>query len=299
MKLSNNLKGSIILFIAALLWGTTFIFQRLAASLIGPFTFVFFRSIIAVILLYIVSVITNSKIKVESGMKKNKVIMFACLAGFSLFLASVLQQLGLETIEASKSGFITSMYMILVPIISIFFKEKIKGYIFIFAFIALIGSYLLSATQGFSFGYGEIVSFIGAIFFAFQIIFIDKSCKYINPFKLCFIQASVVSFFSFFMMVLIEKPNINDIMDAMLYILYAGILSSSVAYTFQVIGQKYASASIASIVMSLESVIALIFGVLVLSEEMSDREIVGSILIFISVICSQLPFETYFKKEII
>ena len=292
MKLSNNLKGSIILFIAALLWGTTFIFQRLAASLIGPFTFVFFRSIIAVIILYIVSVITNSKIKVESGMKKNKVIMFACLAGFSMFLASVLQQLGLETIEASKSGFITSMYMILVPIISIFFKEKIKGYIFIFAFIALIGSYLLSATQGFSFGYGE-------IFFAFQIIFIDKSCKYINPFRLCFIQASVVSFFSFFMMILIEKPNINDIMDAMLYILYAGILSSSVAYTFQVIGQKYASASIASIVMSLESVIALIFGVLVLSEEMSDREIVGSILIFISVICSQLPFEKYFKKEII
>lgn len=299
MKIRNNLKGSIILFIAALLWGTTFVFQRLGANHVGPFTFVFFRAFISVILLYLMSVITNNKIKIESGMQKNKVIMFACLSGFSLFLASVLQQLGLETIEASKSGFITSMYMILVPIISIFFREKIKGYIFVFAFIALIGSYLLSATQGFSFGYGEIVSFIGAIFFAFQIIFIDKSCKYINPFKLCFIQASVVSFFSFFMMILIEKPNINDIMDAMLYILYAGILSSSVAYSLQVIGQKYASASIASIVMSLESVIALIFGVLVLSEEMSDREIVGSILIFISVICSQLPFEKYFKKEII
>lgn len=299
MKLSNNLKGSIILLFAAIIWGTTFITQRLAAGMVGPFTFVFFRSIIAVFILFFISLFTSKKIKVEEGMEKNKVIMFTCLAGFSLFLASVFQQIGLETIEASKSGFITSMYMILVPIIAIIFKEKIKPYILVFAFIALIGSYLLSTTIGFSFGYGEVISFIGAIFFAFQIIFIDRSCKYINPFKFCMIQFIIVSFFSFFMMIIFEEPSLYGILGAIFYILYAGVLSSSFAYSLQIIGQKYAQATVASIVMSLESVVALIFGVIMLGEEMSDREIVGSILIFFSVICTQIPFEKIFKKQII
>lgn len=297
--MSKNIKGSIYLFLAALIWGTTFIMQRLATEFVGPFTFVFFRSIIAFILLLFMSFITRKKIKAEEGMSEKKVILFAALAGTCLFTASILQQIGLETIPASKSGFITSTYMIFVPIIGILFKDKIRSYVWICVCIALLGSYLMSATSGFSFGFGELISIIGAIFFALQIIFVDRSCRFINPYKFCMVQMGMVVIFSFIMMVIFEKPDISNISDALLYILYAGVLSSFFAYSLQVIGQNYAEATIASLVMSLESVIALIAGFLFLKETMSSREIIGSILIFISVICSQIPFEKFFKKKII
>lgn len=296
---NNNLKGSLVLFFAALLWGTTFVVQRLATAFVGAFTFIFFRSIIAVVLLFIISLITEKKIKVDDGMDKKKVIMYACLAGSSLFVASTLQQIALEDISASKAGFITSIYMIFVPIIALLFKRKVKGYIWICVTIALIGSYLLSATSGLSFGFGEILCLIGAVFFALQIIFVDKSCKFLNPYKYCMIQLAVVAAFAFIMMITIEKPSIESIKNAFIYILYAGVLSSCFAYSLQIVGQNYAEPTIASLVMSLESVIALISGVLFLEEVMSDREIIGSILIFFSVIASQIPFEKLIKKKII
>lgn len=297
--MSNNLKGSLILFLAALLWGTTFVVQRLATEFVGPFTFIFFRSIIAVILLFVISFITEKKIKVADGMEKKKVMMYACLAGSSLFIASTLQQIALADISASKAGFITSIYIIFVPIIGLFFKHKIKNYIWICVGIALIGSYLLSATSGFSFGIGEILCLIGSVFFALQIILVDKSCKFLNPYKYCMIQLAVVAAFAFVMMITIERPSFESIKKAFIYILYAGVLSSCFAYSLQIVGQNYAEPTIASLVMSLESVISLISGVLFLEEIMSDREIIGSILIFVSVIVSQLPFEKLIRKKII
>lgn len=297
--MSNNLKGSLILFLAALLWGTTFVVQRLATEFVGPFTFIFFRSIIAVILLFVISFITEKKIKVADGMEKKKVMMYACLAGGSLFIASTLQQIALADISASKAGFITSIYIIFVPIIGLFFKHKIKNYIWICVGIALIGSYLLSATSGFSFGFGEILCLIGSVFFALQIILVDKSCKFLNPYKYCMIQLAVVAAFAFVMMITIERPSFESIKKAFIYILYAGVLSSCFAYSLQIVGQNYAEPTIASLVMSLESVISLISGVLFLEEIMSDREIIGSILIFVSVIVSQLPFEKLIRKKII
>lgn len=294
---NNNLKGSIYLFFAALLWGTTFIVQRLATEHVGAFTFVFFRSMIAFIILFFVTIITKNKIKVEEGMKESKVAIFAALAGAMLFFASIFQQIGLETVPASKSGFITSTYMIFVPIIGVLFKEKIKGYIWICVLVALIGSYLLSATSGLSFGFGELITLLGAIFFALQILFIDRSCKYMVPYKFCMIQMGVVAFFSFIMMMVYEKPSLESIKNACLYILYAAVFSSFVAYSLQIIGQNYAEATVGAIVMSLESVIALIAGFVLLNETMTAREIIGSILIFSSVVCSQKPFEKFFKKK--
>lgn len=290
--MNNNLKGSIMLFLTALLWGTTFIAQKVATSYVGPFTFIFFRSIIAVVLLYFISLITEKKIKVEEGMKKNKVLMFACFAGLSLFVALLFQQIGLETITASKSGFICSMYIMFVPLIGLLLKQKIKSYVWVCIFVAIVGSYLLSTTSNLgSFGFGELISLASALFFALQILFVDKACKYLNPYKFCMIQIAIVTVFSFIMMLIIEKPSIESIKQALLYMAYAGVFSSCLAYSFQIIGQNYAEPTIASIIMSLESVISLIAGVIILHETMGDREIIGSILIFLSVICSQIPFE--------
>ena len=290
--MKNNIKGSIILFLTALLWGTTFIAQKIATDFVGPFTFIFFRSIIAVVLLYFISLLTKKKIKVEEGMDKKKVLMFSCFAGLSLFVALLFQQIGLETITASKSGFICSMYIMFVPLIGLLLKHKIKSYVWVCICIAIIGSYLLSTTSSLtSFGFGELISLASAIFFALQILFVDKACKYLNPYKFCMIEISVVALFSFVMMLILEKPDAESIKQGLLYMAYAGVFSSCLAYSFQIIGQNYAEPTIASIVMSLESVISLIAGVIILKETMGDREIIGSILIFLSVVCSQIPFE--------
>ena len=296
--MKNNIKGCIILLVAAILWGSTFVAQRNGALYVGPFTFTFFRSIIAVIILAFITYFTDRKyFKEEDNINNKKFYFFASFAGLAMFLASILQQAGLQTISASKSGFLTSLYIVFVPLIGLFLKKKVQIYIWFCVICSLIGSYLLSATSGFVFSKGEVITIICAIFFALQIIFIDKASGNNNPYKLCLIQMGVVATLSFVLMVTVEKPSFNSILKAAPYVLYAGIFSSCIAYTMQVIGQKYTEPTLASLVMSLESVFGLIFGFIILKESLLNKEIVGCILIFLSVIISQIPLEKIFKRK--
>lgn len=293
----NNLKGSIIILIVAMIWGSNFIMQRKGAALVGPYTFTFFRSFIAVVCLFFLSLITNKKIPVKETNKKVNVYIIALLSGLALFLGSILQQIGLGYITASKSGFLSALYILMVPIMTLFLGKKIKIQVLICVFISLFGSYFLSTTSGFDFSKGELITILSAFFFALQIILVDIINDYINPFRFCMIQFIVVTIFSFIMMMVKEEVVWDNVLQALPYIAYAGILSSSIAFSLQIIGQKYAEPTVASLLMSLESVFSLICGTIFLHERMANREIIGAILIFLSVILSQLPYEKWFKKK--
>lgn len=287
---NTKLKGNIILFITAIIWGTTFIMQRQAMKYIGPYTFNFLRSGIAFVILVLVYLMTKNKIKIEEGKPKKIIHLYAVLAGIAMFIASSFQQLSLVTIDASVSGFITSTYLVFVPIFGLIFKQKVKMHIWLCVVICIIGSYLLSGANGMDVSIGSLLSFFGAIFFAFQILFVDFVNKYINPFKLCAIEIGIVCVLSFVMMLIYDNNTISGVILSLPYVLYAAILSGCIAYSMQIIGQKYAPPSIASLIMSLEAVFALIAGVLFLHEAINFKEAIGVILIFASIIISQLNF---------
>ena len=220
------------------------------------------------------------------------------LIGLFLFLSASFQQLGIDnTKSASKSGFISTLYMMFVPIFSIFFGKKIKPITFLYIFIALTGSYMVAVKEDFSLEYGDILTLFCAAFYALQIIFVDKVNPHINSILLCSIQFLFTGIVSLAVAVIVEPIIFANILKAMPAVLYAAILSGCVAYTLQIIGQKYTESTLASMIMSLESVFALISGVIFLKEEITLVGYIGSLLIFISIILVQLDFKKIFKVK--
>lgn len=305
--MKNNLKGVIILLITAIIWGSAFVAQSMGSNYVDPFTFNGLRFTIAGIVLLIASFfIKQINIKknpdyklINYGSKDKKSInLMIIMVGVSLFISATFQQLGIDmTKSASKSGFITTLYIVFVPIISILFGKKIKPINFLYILIALIGSYMVAVKEDFSLEIGDILTLVCAIFYAFQIIFVDKVNPYINSVLLCSIQTLIAGIISLIIAVFKETIILSNIINALPAILYAAILSSCIAYTMQIIGQKYTEPTLASMLMSLESVFALISGLIFLEEKISILGYIGSILIFISIILVQLDFKKIFSKK--
>ncbi len=295
----KKLKGPFLLLITAFLWGTTFVAQSLGSDHVGAFTYNAGRFITTGIILLIISLIRKRKVKVYIPTNKNVkwILVMSIFVGVALFLGATFQQLGINiTKSPSKSGFISSLYMMFVPIIGYFIKKKPRAIIWLYLVIAIIGSYMISINGELKLELGDILTLICAVMFAVQIVLVDIINPHIDSIKLSAIQFIVAGILSIIFMLFTETINFNDIYKALPAIMYAAIFSGCVAYTFQIVGQKYTESTIASMIMSLESVFALISGVVILKEELTPKLIIGCSLIFIAVICAQIDFKKVFKK---
>lgn len=291
----NNLKGCLILALTALIWGTAFIAQRAGTEYVGAFTFTFCRSLLAAVVLLPVSLVAGRKKSAERlpfcGFASKKLVMAGALSGVFLFAATSFQQTGIQYTTSGKSAFITAMYMIIAPVIGMLFGKRPGLNVWAGIAIGAGGMYLLCMGGQTGMGKGDVLTLVCAFLFALQILVIDRYSGEVDCIKMSFIQFAVCTLLALPCMLIFDnKVNISAIVDCAVPLLYTGILSSAVAYTLQIIGQKYADMTPATLVMSLESVFAALAGWIILDESMGVREIVGCVLIFAAIIVSQLSF---------
>lgn len=283
----NKYKGPLILLLCSFLWGTTFVAQSIGSNTVGPYTFTGIRFIISGVILlitYLLLNIKNLKFKIDK-----KIFLLAILTGVALSGGSLFQQIGIDaTKSAGKSAFITSLYIVFVPIISLLIGKKINFISLVAVFIALTGSYLIASKGKLVFEIGDIYIFICAIFFAVQILLVDYVSKHMNPILLCSIQFLVTGIIGLIFMFIFEQPNIVNIKESIFPILYAAIISGCFGYLLQIIGQKTTNPTLASLIMGLEAVFALISGIIILKETLILKEAIGCILLFVSVILPQI-----------
>lgn len=283
---NKQIQSNLLLLLTAAIWGLAFVAQRVGMDYIGPFTFNAVRFLLGSISLIPAIRIFYSN---ESDRKIDKrVIKYGIIAGSFLFAGSSLQQVGLIYTTAAKAGFITSLYIILVPIIGIFIGQKTSKNIWIGAVIAVIGLYLLSVKEDLTIGFGDLLQLIGAFFWAMHIILIGEFSNKVNPLRLSQLQFATCSLLAFIAALLFENIEISSIFAAYAPILYGGILSVGVAYTLQVVAQKNAKAGPAAIALSMEAVFAVIGGILFLNESLDIRGYVGCGLMLAGMLISQL-----------
>ncbi|WP_346884450.1 DMT family transporter [Clostridium sp. UBA4395] len=290
----TQLKANILLLLTAAIWGLAFVAQKVGAEHVGAFTYNGIRFALGSISLIPLILFLNRK-KGENEETKNNdrdslklTIKAGIIAGCALFIATSLQQMGVMGTTAGKAGFITGLYMVIVPILGLFLKQKVNKSTWIGIVIAIIGLYLLSINEDFSISNGDLLVLIGSVGWAVHILLIDNFTKKIDPLKLSSVQFATCSILSLVMAIIFEDINMVGISGAMVSILYGGLLSVGVAYTLQVVAQKNAKPSHAAILLSMESVFGALGGAMFLGERIGARGLVGCILIFIAIIISQL-----------
>ncbi len=290
----TQLKANILLLLTAAIWGLAFVAQKVGAEHVGAFTYNGIRFALGSISLIPLILFLNKK-KGENEETKNNdrdslklTVKAGIIAGCALFIATSLQQMGVMGTTAGKAGFITGLYMVIVPILGLFLKQKVNKSTWIGIVIAIIGLYLLSINEDFSISNGDLLVLIGSVGWAIHILLIDNFTKKIDPLKLSSIQFATCSILSLVMAIIFEDINMVGISGAMVSILYGGLLSVGVAYTLQVVAQKNAKPSHAAILLSMESVFGALGGAMFLGERIGARGLVGCILIFIAIIISQL-----------
>lgn len=267
---------------------------------IGAFTFNAVRCLIGSLTLLPVIWLLDKKRPVEEKKKISSpsegrtLIIGGICCGVLLCLASNFQQFGIKYTTVGKAGFITACYIIIVPIIGIFLKKKCSPFIWIAVILSLSGLYLLCLTpgEGFAVGKGELLVLICAFLFSLHILVIDHFSPLADGVKMSCIQFLVAGILSGIPALLFENPTLSGLLAAKIPILYAGIMSCGVAYTLQIVGQKNMNPTIASLILSLESCISVIAGWLILGQNLSGREILGCVLMFVAIILAQLPQKT-------
>lgn len=288
--MKDRLRGSLALLAATVIWGSAFIAQSVGMDHIGPMTFQAARcGLGAVFLLPIIFIFDKDKRNYFRSWANPKLWRTGILCGCALFVAAGLQQVGLVYTTAGKAGFITAMYIVLVPILGLFLRKKTPIAVWFSVILAVAGLYLLSCAGASDINIGDILMLGGALGFAVQITLIDSLAGDLDGLRLNCIQALVCSALSALVMAFTETPSLSDIAACALPIAYAGILSMGVAYSLQIVGQKHLPPTPASLIMSLESVFAALCGWLLLDEQMSPAELCGCGLVFAAVILSQLP----------
>ena len=292
--MNKKIQGSASLLFATLIWGTAFIFQSVGMDHIGPFTFQAVRCALAVIGMVTVIWLLDKKAgrDFKKGWQDKRLWKAGILCGIPLFLACDLQQLGLVYTTAGKAGFLTAMYIVMVPVLGIFLKRKITVMVPVSVGIAVAGLYLLSFSGAEAANIGDILMLICAVMFAVQILVVDHFAADVDAVRLNCIQAGVVAVASAIMTAFTEEVRIPDLLNCWLPLCYTGFISMGAAYSLQIIGQKHVEPTAAALFMSLESVFAALFGWLLLHETMSLTELFGCVLMFTAVILSQIPIKS-------
>ena len=299
MKKENSIpvRNSLLLLLTATIWGVAFVAQSVSMDYIGGFTFNAVRNLIgALALLPVIKVLDKTRSeaekKCESSASGRKTLLIGGICcGIMLCLAGNFQQFGIKYTTVGKAGFITACYIIIVPIIGIFLQKKCSPFIWIAVLLSLCGLYLLCLTpgEGLAVGKGELLLIICAVLFSGHILVIDHFSPLVDGIKMSCIQFFTCSILSAVCMALFKTVNVSNLLHAWIPILYAGILSSGVGYTLQIIGQKGLNPTMASLLMSLESVFSVLAGWIFLHQALSGRELSGCILMFAAIVLVQLP----------
>lgn len=297
----NQLKGSLALLLGTLIWGMAFVAQSVGMDLIGPFTFQAIRCALGVLFLLAVSLLLGLKEGFRtfiSKWKNRKLWRCGIICGAALFVATSLQQLGLVYTEPGKAGFLTAMYIVLVPLLGFFIHQK-PGVSAVFSvLLSLAGLYLLSFSGAGGTNIGDLLMIACAFAFAVQILFIDRYAQDMDGIRLNCAQALVVSVLSI-PGILLNRETVafSNIISCWLPLFFAGVLSMGVGYTLQIVGQKHLEPTAASLIMSLESVFSALGEWLILHNTMTFKELAGCALMFAGVVISQLPFKKIFSRS--
>ena len=298
-----KLRNSLLLLLTATIWGVAFVAQSVGMDYVGPFTFLFSRSLIGgIVLLPVVAVLHKngpghaSETPEEKRNARKILFIGGVCCGAVLCVSDLTQQIGLLHTTVGKSGFLTACYILIVPLINLFFfRRRCSRLLWGAIVLALVGMYFLCLTDGFSINIGDLLTLLCAVLFSVHILAIDYFSPRADGVKMSCIQFFVCAAIAGVGMLLFEQPSLDAILAAWKPILYAGALSSGVGYTLQIIGQKGMNPTVASLIMSMESVISLIAGWLILGQAMSARELFGCALMFAAIILAQLPDKTMQK----
>lgn len=293
---NRNLKNPLLLLLTAAIWGSAFVAQSVGMDYVGCFTFSCVRNLIGCLVLLPYIWLTGWKkeaqetVLPEEKKQENKILAIGGICcGICLCIASNLQQYGIQYTSVGKAGFLTALYIVLVPVLGIFLKKKCGLQVWISVAVAVVGFYLLSVKEGFRLEMGDIYLVLSALMFSVHILVIDYFSPKVDGVKLSCIQFFVCGILSGIVMFLTEQPSLGTLLEARIPILYAGVLACGVAYTLQILGQKDFNPTIASLILSLESVFSALAGWLILQQTLTGREKAGCFLIFCAVILAQLP----------
>lgn len=297
---NKKLLGNLLLTLTALIWGTAFVFQRVGMDSIEPITFTAARFWLAAAAVGAVALVTSKRephdrTAEEAARRKHDTLIGGIFCGIFLGTASVFQQMGLVYTTAGKAGFITAMYILIVPVLGfVLFRRKNSWLVWLAVAIGVVGMYLLCVTEGFSLTHGDTLVVICAVLFSGHILCCDHFVQHGNPIGISAIQFLTTAVLTTVVSFLVEQPAWDKVASAALPILYCGLISGGVGYTLQIVAQRFTDPTIASLLMSLESVFAVIAGALLLHETMSTRELIGCIVMFAAIILVQIPTP---KKE--
>ena len=309
---THKLRNTFFLFLTAMIWGAAFVAQSVSMDYIGPFTFICLRSVIGGLFLIPVIIVldgirkksqnesadvVNSEniLHIETEEKqrlswKNKqLIEGGIVCGIFLFFANCFQQTGIQYTTVGKAGFITTFYIIIVPLIGLFFKKYCGILTWISVVIALAGLYFLCITQKLTIQRGDALILCCSVLYAGQILAIDHYNPFVDGVKMSCIQFLTGGILGAICMFLFESPNMAMILNAAGPILYTGIMSTGVGYTLQIVGQKGLNPTVAALILSLESVFSALSGYVFLHQVLTTRELIGCVLMFIAIVLAQLP----------
>ena len=300
----KNFTRNLLALLAAFIWGTAFVGQSVGAERMGAFTFNFARSIIATVTLIIVSIVFDrvkrpvQKTAEEKRIERRSIVRGGIWCGVLLAIASNLQQIGLVETTAGKAGFITTLYVVLVPVFSIFLGKRAPVQVWIAVVIATVGMYFLCVSENFTIAPSDLLIFLCAIVFTGHILVVDHYVATADAIKMSCVQFLTAGILSGIGMLIFEEFDWQSIVNCIVPLLYVGVLSSGVAYTLQIVAQRGADPTVITILLSLESVFSVLAGVVVLGDVMLPREYSGCFLMFAAVLLAQIPIPEKKKKPL-
>ena len=306
MEKSNNLRSSVYLSLTAIIWGVAFVFQSMGNDSMEPFTFTSSRYFLGFLVLLPILIVKYHFPRFladsdEIPLKRiptRFTLIGGILCGLALGTATMFQQYGLKYTSVGKAGFITTLYIILTPILGLFLRRRCHFTVWIGAFAAMCGMYLLCIKDGFYIEFGDLLIFFCAVFFSVHIMIIDFFAPKTNGVLLSCIQFLVSAVICGILALFFEQPSFDQLKNGLVHILYTGIMSSGVAYTMQILGQRNFNPTIAAMIMSFESVISAVagyfawqWGFLTGDQSLSVLQVLGCVIVFSAVIFVQLPFD--------
>ena len=300
---NTQIRNSLLLFLTATIWGTSFVAQSVGMDYIGPITFTFARNITGgLFLIPCIWLMRKLNAKNNEVATENRPLVTkdewlgGILCGIALCAAGNFQQIGIANTTVGKAGFITALYVVIVPLLGLFFKKRVPRIVWLCVVLSVIGLYLLCMTSGsFSLSYGDFLVFICAIMYSIHILIIDYFSPKGDGVVISCIQFLVCGVLSGIIMLFVEDFSFTSILKAAFPILYAGVLSSGVGHTLQVVGQKGMNPTVASLILCLESVVSVLAGWVILHQALSTRELFGCLLMFVAIVLAQIPMPS--KKK--